>query len=77
MANQKHDSSAITKALDNSKEEDGDDLAIPGETIEQDHQLRLWTNMDRTLWNQQPAGMKYVYINSAPCRNSLRTLRFP
>ena len=54
MANQKQESSAVTKLLEGPDQNNDEDLAVPGEKIEEDDQLRLWANMDRTLWSRQP-----------------------
>ena len=52
MPNVKHDDSEVSRALadDNVPE----DLALPGETLDEDEQLRLEINLDRSLWNQCP-----------------------
>ena len=32
--------------------DDQDDLALPGETLDEDEQLRMEVNVDRELWNR-------------------------
>ena len=48
MPNKKHGECAISKRLD----DDNDDLALPGETLDGDEQLRMEINLDRAMWNK-------------------------
>ena len=52
LANKSRGECKISKALDQDDDNDPDDLAIPGETIDADEDLRLEINLDKQLWNR-------------------------
>ena len=58
MPNKKRSECAISSTLDDlelngqNDDNDQDDLALPGETLDEDEQLRLEINVDRALWDR-------------------------
>ena len=52
LANKSRGECKISKALDQDDDIDSDDLALPGETIDADEDLRLEINLDKELWNR-------------------------
>lgn len=72
MANQEH---RCGSSKDVPLERDADDLALPGEALEDDDNLRLEVNIDREIWNRWLGWSPCFWIGVLRTRMKSRRIR--